>query len=577
MLKQNAQSVPSAECRQVGETEVQAVKRVLTALIAAVRNFSLYPFEHSICQKSILHFKNSLSEFFTHEKAFRIEIKKDGLFYQEIKIYEGALKNDPLLAPLFRDGILWIEISPQVELSELEVFLKLYAEHRSLKDEAESDLVTALWKANLKHISYDAINAFWESPPVFSFSHFSLGHEGRAPIEEVLEEEAPTQAASDPGFRNIHFMDRAQFFELTTTEKQLLGKLIASNNERDNTLDVVRILIVILADQSAENDFSYILELLEQEAKLALENARFKHARAVFERIKQLAGEASGPFSWRNKLIHDFFHKLSSDAALKSLETGLLKLKSTDTDQISSAERLLQMLEPKAVETLAGLLLKIRSRTVYLLLMSSIRKLSLRDLIPLERLFKHPNASLVKQLISILAPIKGRRAGELLLRLMDHSSEGVRQKALQWLIKRRELPLEKIHAFLNDSDAQVRAQVVDYMRREKKSNYESILRSYIEGKKFGRDERAFLITCYQVLGECASKESLHFLERKLFRGAGFSLFGPMSSLHRQGAAVALAEVGSPEAKHLLNRASRSLNPSIRRASIKALQFTAGAK
>jgi len=147
MLKQNVQLVPPNEGRPVDETEIHSVKRVLTALIAAVRNFSLYPSDHSICQKCIRSLKNSLSEYFKYEKHLRVEINKDWLSYREIKLYEPSEKNDPLLSPLFRDGILWIEIFPGVELSELGVFLKLFGAHRSLKDDAEGEMVTALWKA----------------------------------------------------------------------------------------------------------------------------------------------------------------------------------------------------------------------------------------------------------------------------------------------------------------------------------------------------------------------------------------------------------------------------------------------
>lgn len=570
--------IPGVARAESNETEIQAVKRVLAALIAAVRNFSLYPCEHSICQKCLRSLKTGLSEFFTHETSLRIEINKNWVSYREIKLYEPSEKNDPLLSPLFRDGILWVEIFPGIELSELEVFLKLFGKHRSLKDEAESDLVTALWKANLTHIRYEAINSLWENPPVLEFSHFRLGNETQTPIDEIPEKgESPKDAGGHP-FLNINNIgDRDKFFELTPTENQLLRKLISSNDAKDDTNDVINILTVILEDQCTEKDFSCILDLLEQELNFAQENARFNHVHALFEKIKQLVCDASGSFSWRNKLIHDFFLKVSSGEALKSLETGLLKLKAADSNQISQAKSALLMLEPKAVETLAGLLLKTHSRTLQLLLMNIIKKLSLRDLVPLERLLSHANVRLVKKLITILGHIKGKRPRELLQRLMGHSSEEVRHKALLWLIKRGELPIDKIDGFLNDRDPRVRSQIFDHMRREKNPHYECILRDFIDKKKFRRDEQAFLITCYQVLGNCASKESLPFLEKKLFKRTGFSLFGPITSLHRQGAAAALAQVGSQDAKLILSRASRSFYPSVRRAYRKALESATGAE
>lgn len=579
MLKPSAQPVPpAANGLQGAEAEIQAVKSVLTALTSAVRNFSLYPCEHGICQKSIRQLKSTLSGFFRINKNLKIEIRKDGLSYRGTKIYEGSIKNDPILTPLFRDGFLWIEIFPDIDVPELELFLKLFGEHRSLKDEAETDLVTALWKANLKNIRYDAINSFWETPPVFSFSQFRSGQNAWTQRKEFQEKVLSPQSASEPSAQDlIALPGRENFFELTAAEKELLEKLIGSNAEKDDTQDLIHILIALLDDQGTKKDFSFVLDLLYQELKLVLENAQFGLGHALLENVKQLGCGSPGPRSWRNPLIHDFFRNASSQGALESLGAGLAKLKATDANQMSSAKQVMLMLEPKAVEALAGLLLKIHSRTLQLLLMNVIKKLSLRDLGPLEGLFSRADPRLLTCLVTIIGHIKGKRPRELLQRLMDHSSEKVRQRALLWLIKRGELPMERIHAFLNDPDPQVRAQLVDHMRRENNPVYEPILRHYIEEKKFGSYDHDFLITCYRVLGKCASNDSLAFLEKKLFRAIGFPFFGRLTSLHRQGAAVALAEVGSQDAEQLLKKASRSFYPPVRRAYKKAFEFGVGAK
>jgi hypothetical protein len=191
MVRPNVQTPSPNERAEVDPDEIQAVKKTLAALIAAIRNYSLYPTEHSISKKGIQHLRNSLSEIFQHEDNLRIEITKDGLFYKKIKIYQPATKNDPIVTPLFRDGILWIAIFEGIELSELELLLKLLGDTRLLPDEAECDLVTALWKANLPHLRYEAINSFWESQPEFDFSQFKLGPEAQAQAKDIYKIETP--------------------------------------------------------------------------------------------------------------------------------------------------------------------------------------------------------------------------------------------------------------------------------------------------------------------------------------------------------------------------------------------------
>ena len=233
------------------------------------------------------------------------------------------------------------------------------------------------------------------------------------------------------------------------------------------------------------------------------------------------------------------------------------------------------MLQAQAVYTLADLLLKISSRTLQILLMDIIKTLSLQDLTPLERLLNHSNPLLVKKLITILAHLRGKRSKDLLLRLMDHPSDDVRQKALFWLVKRGELPIDKVLSLIEDPNSNVRAQIFDQIGRGKNPIYERRLRHYIEEKKFSINERGFLLNCYQALGKCASNESLLFLEKKLFQRISLPLFSLRRSLHRQGAALALIELETQDAKQILNRASRCFYPPIRRAYKRALEFKLG--
>jgi HEAT repeat protein len=160
---------------------------------------------------------------------------------------------------------------------------------------------------------------------------------------------------------------------------------------------------------------------------------------------------------------------------------------------------------------------------------------------------------------------------------MDHRSDDVRQKALFWLIKRGELPSDKIHSLMEDPDANVRAQVFEQIGRGKNPAYEQMLRRYIEEQKFHIHDRGFLMNCYQALGKCASDESLLFLEKRLFQMMSLPWIRLRKSLHRQGAALALIELETPGARHILNKASRSYYPPIRRAYKRALEFKLGVK
>lgn len=574
MMKPNHRTTPPEECAEASEAEIQAVRVVLAALITAVRNYSLYPPEHSISQKCIRHLSKSLAKFFKYETRLKIDVNKDWLSYKNADVYNPATKNDPLLTPLFRDGVLWIAILSGIQPSELKLLLDILFSHRMLKDEAEGDLVTALWKANLPNVRYQAIDSFWENRPAFDFNDFRPvdAPQGGAEAVQPIEPQSKKQHSA-PLLTSQKSLSNPKLLELTATERQLLCDLILRHKDAQGDVEeFLDILMAILDFQTSETDFIYILDLIEEELKVIFANARFGTAHAYLEKIKNLECHSSGRFDWRNKLINDFFYKISLDEILEALEAGLLKLDAADSKQLTAFRRVMLMLQPQAVYTLADLLLKVPSRTLQLHLMDIIKKLSLRNLDPLERLINNSDAHLLKKLITIVSQISGNHSKKILLRLLNHHSENARRQSLFWLTKRGELSVDQIHALMEDRSPQVRAQIIHLLSQEKNPTYERILRSYIEKKKFKRSDRAFLIRCYQTLGRCASDESVPFLEKKLLKITSFPLFSPEISLHRQGAAAALIELETPDAKEILNKASRCIFPHIRRAYKKALEF-----
>jgi HEAT repeat protein len=161
--------------------------------------------------------------------------------------------------------------------------------------------------------------------------------------------------------------------------------------------------------------------------------------------------------------------------------------------------------------------------------------------------------------------------------MMGHESGEVRQEALRCLIKRGELPTEKILGFLQDGDPQVRFRILNHLGQERNPMVERLLRDHIDQVRFGNGDSHFLKSCYQVFGKCASDDSLSFLTNLLFDQALFGNMRRRRSWHRQGAAIALMELKTQEAKTVLKKASRSFYPGIRKAYKKALEFKLGVK
>ena len=74
-----------------------------------------------------------------------------------------------------------------------------------------------------------------------------------------------------------------------------------------------------------------------------------------------------------------------------------------------------------------------------------------------------------------------------------------------------------------------------------------------------------VITCYRALGRCGSDTAVPFLRRILLGRRWNSFVGSGKLVFREGAAIALALLDTPEAKNVLQKASKSRFKVIRKA------------
>jgi hypothetical protein len=150
------------------------VRGFMAAFANAVKSYSLYPETHTISEKLLSGLDVSLTNFFQISPDLKLDIEKERICFKGVEVYHQSGREDYLVTPFFRDGIVWIEFRKGTTAAELSFLLGMLSEYRTVTDESEGDLVTALWKKNLSYIHYEAADVFWETEPRLDFSHFSV-------------------------------------------------------------------------------------------------------------------------------------------------------------------------------------------------------------------------------------------------------------------------------------------------------------------------------------------------------------------------------------------------------------------
>jgi HEAT repeat protein len=560
--------------------EIEAVRSCMAMFVSATKNYSLYPKDHAILENLLRRFKNSLANFFQISPILKLDIEKERILFKGIEIYHSNEREDYLVTPFFRDGIIWIEFNEGVQKTELSSLLQSLNECRILKSESEGDLVTALWKQNLPNINYEAIEVYWETEPELNFSHYNMAG---APNEETQDpvnsgsqgHQAESEEVGDQA--EISFAsaeDMQDLTQITSKEKEKIQKMIIEDEKRNHTEDSLDVLLILLEDENESKAFSNILEILTQEFETILNQGEFQLALKLFNHLKKLSGSQPAPKPWQGSLINKFFETISDPERLLGLNVQVSKLKSEDTAQLKTLRQVLTMMRPKAVLALGPLLSKVSSSEVSRILMETIVILSKQDMNPLSELLELPDEMLSQQFVIILGHLNNEQSHKKLLSMARHPSLHVRREALNQLLKSNRKVQQAFFYLIEDPSDSIRLRILNRLAAERHRESEGLLLKYLSKREYSVSHRDHIIGCYKALGSCGSLRSVAYLKAALKERPWVDVFSPVQSLHRLGAAMALAELGMPETDEILQQAARSYFPQIKRAA-RSVSFEKG--
>jgi HEAT repeat protein len=578
--------------------EIQSARNVIGSFLLALKNYSIYPEDHSISQKFLINVKANLDPFLEQYGSLRLNVEKDGLFYRNVAIHQISRgEEDHLASLLFRDGILWLECLKGTDTDEIATLFRIMNNNRTVQDEPEGDLVTDLWEEDLPHIRYEAAELFCESD-AFDLSLLKVSEEEEEEEEEDDDDEdedvtggqednsvcdateSESEDTDDTGGATKEQRTapsttipavRHDSVQLTPQEQKRLRDFVNEEESRNNVEDVLDILLIVLCDQNQEEEFSAILEALKEKFKDSLAQGELRSALNTLKRLREIHRADSNEQSWRIPVLEDFFFSIATPQILGALEPVLSNLEPGNTDQIKLLRQIFVLLPPEAIRVLGPMLLQVSSRDVQRQMLEVIGHLSKKDIRPLEDLLKHPDDRLVYRLVVVLRHLKGKKPFQLLLNMTRHSSERVRREALTGLLKHGSHVLKRVFFLIEDPNPMIRNQIIEYLGRERNVLSEDLLREYLERKELGITDDLHLIACYRSLGLCGSSGSIPFLKQRLMERVWSDKLGFGTSPHRQGAAIALAALGTEDADKILEDASRSLFPGIRRAYQEAVE------
>lgn len=597
-------SQPSPNPMEQTSEDLLIAKKTVSAMIQSLKACALYPLTHETCQKAMSAAKQQLDDFLLRNDAFRIHIDHGAVFYGEIPIYKEAPNHGVFAVPMSRDGLEWVEFQRGIQNRELNGFIGTLMQYRTLTPDTEGDIVTTLWEENYPHIKHEAKEAVWDAELAQDVLEglelqMTLPTQGKpvpgmeAPVEEEKagedgeadgnkEQAAGESAVAPPPAPNLAdpSLDPS-LWQLTKEEKEILREMVYEEENFDGTDSVLDVLMILLKQESqaeesekedkTSEDIVAILSFLREEFQTTLDQGQI---RLAFKLIKEIHGIRSSIAELNPKaaaLLDGFFAEISSPEVLSSLDPVWPRLEKIDPSRIKAFQEHLLLLHPTATLAFAPILLNGPSPRVQQMLTELIAAYAKSDPRPLEILLEKDEKQLILKLIDLLSRLKGDRFQQMLLKLTEHPSESVRMKVLRTLLEKDPYMLWRLFHHIEDSSPTVSGIVHAYLGRSKDKMAESLMLDYLEEGQFKREDRDHIVACYRTLGRCGSDHSVGFLEDILLGNAYKDRFGGRLPVHKEGAAVALAEISTPAAYKTLKKAGRSFSSKVRQIARKAME------
>ncbi len=602
--KSMAYAATAAGTKRTEDLELRQAREVAASLGGAVKNYALYPKDHSFARKYLSTIYRQLSSFLEKYDSLRLDIRKGCLLYGEETVYQGDVGDNGFASLFSRDGVQWLEFTRGIDRAELENFLDIIHTYRLVDEESEGDIITALWEGEYPHIQYKTVDIPSSGMQTFSLSDLRIaaGQDilpvTRGPADDGEEtgdgtvedgETGPMEENSgDEGdLSAAHSIDIAECYSgppvsialtaekdlwyLTAQERDRLQTMVDEEEYGDNTDIVIETLLISLVVQRGEADFTAILDFLQDRYLHALKNGDFRISLKLLRNLRNLQEKYAVKKRWALPVLERFFSTVSQPLGLREIERFLTKPRNGfGDDRTEYLWAILRLLDPEILGVIGPLAGRIKDDNLRRDLFEVIIQHTRKSPETLAAVLDQCDEETVLKLIPIVELMPEADAGRILTGMALHSSVRIRKEAFRILSARDQLDPVKLFPLIDDADENIRQKMFFRLARKKDRRLEALFLDYLKTRDFKLNDTRHLLACYRTLGRCGSAASIPFLHSVLLDRNLSNMIGIGNSVHKEGAAMALHALRLTEATNILREGAKSIRPDVRFACRKAM-------
>jgi HEAT repeat protein len=558
------------------DEEVLLSRDLTGAFIKTVKAFRFYPPDNPTLKGLRDQLLKKFKFFLNKYPSFVIQVGEYDLSYKGRVLYENRDVKTSLAFSLYKDGLREIQFMKNLEEWEVQGIVDILKQSEQVNP-LEEDIVTLMWERDFVHIRYLATDEFLKETPVIIPDHVDQFRKGLVlkplahHVEVDLAEEGSEEGVNLDGLLSkineepSSFVSDRSIYSLTPDEVEGLRKEVETEVSPIFAVSVVDILFEILVLEKEQESYQDVVNTLIKVLDSFLALSEFVRATDLLRRAYILL-KTYDLQDWQVEKIGEILLKAGEEARVARIGK-FLEREEVRLDEVNAYLSLLQKNSIQPLVKLLGELKNSKARRVFCDALSEIGKNAIELFIPFmddRRWF------LVRNIVYILGRIGKEESLPYIQKAFNHEENRVRREAIQALgLIGGQKTVGLLVKALTDEDVRIRCMAAINLGKAGKKTGLIPLVEIVQSKDFYKREPVEIKAFFNGIGMAGSDEVVPVLQDLLERKSWFSR-GKIDEI-RIGAAHALAMIGTPDAKAILEEGENSKDETLRDACTEALK------
>jgi hypothetical protein len=517
------------------------VATLLNGLAAASRTFLLYDAQNATVKRTLASLKQAFAAALAAAPRLRLDVGPFEILHDGTRVYLDRDRERSLAFKLHRDGVRALVVHAGFDEAQLARLLEILSLRYNGIHQHEDDMVTLLWKADLRSLEVIAVEGF---APETGVADDALPVESASPRPYLPEDAdlplAETGAEAAPAW-----------VEVAEEARAALREQVAAASLPDDAVRLVRLLGRGLLLPEEEMRFAEVRPLVEEVRDFLLCAERTS---SLVQLVEALRGLATTPAPWdegRAAAVAEVVASCGTDRAVRRL---IHSVPAGERRMRPELVTLLDLTCPDPFSAVTEALAAEENASGRAVARQLVEHYGQRRGAILRQRFAEAQGRVAADILRALARLEGESTIAFLARQCGHPDPEVREEAL-WHLERAAYSRAQGPALVEAyrrTEGEYRRRVLAIIERSRDRRFVEPLAALAASGVDGPEET---LAVAHVLGRLEGPPGLprwkpwltpvgRFLRRRL----------PGSVAQQIAAAAAVAEIPGEEATHLLEDA-----------------------